>query len=101
MNVLLFYYYNVLDDPQSCHDEQCSFLSSKNIKGRIIISQEGINGTISGNIKDCEDYMNFLQNNEQFKNIAFKIAVNHRPQTVSGISKYPIPGALNVITVVI
>ena len=73
MNVLLYYYYNKLNNPENCHHNHCSFLDSKDIKGRIIISNEGINGTISGNIQDCEDYMKFLKNNEQFKNIVFKI----------------------------
>ena len=35
------------------------------------------------------------------KKIALRMAVNHKPQTVRGMSKYPIPGALSVITVVI
>ena len=51
--------------------------------------------------KNTIEYKNKQPAPNTGKNIALRIAVNHKPQTVRGMSKYPIPGARSVITVVI
>ncbi len=43
------------------------------IKGRIIISPEGINGTLSGTIEQTECYITTLQMDERFADMQFKI----------------------------
>ncbi len=41
---------------------------SNNIKGTILLAEEGINGTIAGSIEDIHKVLNFLRTDPQFKN---------------------------------
>ena len=60
-------------NPEKFREEHHFFCIENNIRGRIIISFEGINGTVSGKIKDCEKYMNNFKKNKLFKNLEFKV----------------------------
>ena len=71
--ILLFYCYTKINNPEKFREEHHLFCIENNIKGRIIISSEGINGTVSGKIEDCEKYMNNFKKNKLFKNLEFKI----------------------------
>ena len=46
--VLLFYKYVDVEDPEKFKDEHLAWCIENNIKGRIFIAKEGINGTVSG-----------------------------------------------------
>ncbi len=70
--VLLFYkYYNV-------HDCKLLILWQKelciklNLVGRIIISEEGINGTLCGTIEQCNQYENNIQNYQPLTDMNIK-----------------------------
>ena len=54
--ILLYYQYVQIDDPESFAAKQKSLCQDNNILGRIIISHEGINGTVSGDKKATEIY---------------------------------------------
>ncbi len=71
--ILLFYCYADIKDPLGFKNTHHFFCIKNNIKGRIIISSEGINGTVSGKQKDCKKYMNELSNNKLFSEIDFKV----------------------------
>ena len=71
--ILLFYCYTKINNPEKFREEHHLFCIENNIRGRIIISSEGINGTVSGKIEDCEKYMNNFKKNKLFKNLEFKI----------------------------
>ena len=71
--ILLFYCYTQINNPEKFREEHHLFCIENNIRGRIIISSEGINGTVSGKIEDCEKYMNNFKKNKLFKNLEFKI----------------------------
>jgi UPF0176 protein len=71
--VLLYYNYVTIDDPAGYRDEHHLFCIQHNLLGRIIVSQEGLNGTVSGRIEDCEAYMQYLLTDERFTNTQFKI----------------------------
>ena len=73
MNVLLYYYYFKIENTKDYYDNHKKFCENLDLKGRIIISTEGLNGTISGSIEDCHKYMNFIRNDKRFENIEFKI----------------------------
>jgi UPF0176 protein len=47
--VLLYYKYVPITDPVTLMNEQRAFCLEHNLKGRIIIANEGINGTLEGN----------------------------------------------------
>ena len=46
--VLLYYKYVTIDDPETFASEHLEFCKENNLKGRILVSTEGINGTLSG-----------------------------------------------------
>ena len=45
--VLLYYKYTTIDDPETFATEHLAFCKEHNLKGRILVSTEGINGTLS------------------------------------------------------
>lgn len=59
--VLLYYKYFDLKNPQDVMDEQRELCESFNLKGRIIIASEGINGTLEGEIKATEKYIKAME----------------------------------------
>ena len=76
--VLLYYCYTKINDPETFRRQHHELCLDLNLKGRIIIAREGINGTVSGLKEDCETYMQNLKSDIRFKNIEFKIDVHEK-----------------------
>ncbi len=55
--VLLFYKYTTIEDPESFAKEHLAFGKEIGIKGRILVANEGINGTLSGTVEATDRYM--------------------------------------------
>lgn len=70
--VILYYKYIQIDNPEKIRTEQRLLCESLNLKGRIIIAKEGINGTIEGLKNDVEKYIEEMDKNKYFNNIHFK-----------------------------
>jgi len=70
--VLLYYKYVFIENPEEISREQRTLCEALNLKGRIIIAKEGINGTIEGLGKNTKKYMAFMQKSSLFKDIKFK-----------------------------
>ncbi len=92
--ILLYYKYASIKNPQKFADEHRAFCVKHGLKGRIIIASEGINGTIEGLVKDTKAYKKFLMAKKGFKNIHWKtspgvgkafwrLSVKIRPEMVS------------------
>tara|TARA_Y100000991_G_scaffold39416_1_gene27420 strand:+ start:1276 stop:2193 length:918 start_codon:yes stop_codon:yes gene_type:complete len=77
MNVLLYYCYSKIDNTKIFLEEHKQFCNNYNFKGRIIIAEEGINGTISGSNEDCQEYIKFVKTYDKFSNTDFKIDSCH------------------------
>jgi UPF0176 protein len=71
--VILYYIYVRIDDPESYRDQHHLFCIEHNLLGRVIVSQEGLNGTVSGLEADCASYMDYLRADSRFAAIQFKI----------------------------
>ena len=71
--VILYYYYTPIDNVEEFKNQHKEFCNSKDLTGRIIISTEGINGTISGQSNDCNSYIDFIKEDGRFKDIEYKI----------------------------
>lgn len=72
IHILLFYKYIDISDLkefQSMHLNDCNSLG---IKGRILIANEGINGSVSGTKEQIEQYKALLRSDSRFKDIRFK-----------------------------
>ena len=71
--VLLYYKYTTLDDPETFATEHLEFCKDLELKGRILVSTEGINGTVSGTVEATDQYMEQLKSDERLKGITFKV----------------------------
>ncbi len=71
--VLLYYYYTPIEDPAAFAAEHLAFCKGIELKGRILVAKEGINGTVSGTVEQTNAYMDKMKNDPQFEGIVFKI----------------------------
>tara|TARA_X000001036_G_scaffold52333_1_gene41783 strand:+ start:1349 stop:2317 length:969 start_codon:yes stop_codon:yes gene_type:complete len=72
--VLLYYCYTNISNPNKFRENHHLFCINNNLKGRVIVSEEGINGTISGKKNDCENYMKKIYSDKRFENVEFKVS---------------------------
>jgi UPF0176 protein len=71
--VLLYYQFTRIGDPKSYTAQHLKWCRSLGLLGRILIAEEGINGTVSGTAEACREYMDGLEADPQFAGITFKI----------------------------
>lgn len=71
--VLLYYKYIEIDDPQAFRDVHFELCTNLGLKGRILVAAEGINGTVSGTVEQTEKYMDFMRGDSRFSDMVFKI----------------------------
>lgn len=71
--VLLYYIYSSIENPEEYRDEHHLFCVENNLLGRVIVSKEGLNGTVSGLAEDCEKYMQYIHSDPRFATTQFKI----------------------------
>ena len=55
-----------------------AFLKENNIYGTILIANEGINGTISGDNPKIINLINFLKSDVRFSNIEYKLSFTNK-----------------------
>ena len=72
-SVLLYYCYTRIENPEEFREQHHLRCLELNLRGRIIVAEEGLNGTVSGLIEDCEQYMKEVSNDPRFKGIEFKV----------------------------
>ncbi len=71
--ILLYYCYTKIENPEEFREQHHLYCIEHNLRGRIIISPEGINGTISGLKADCEKYMEDMKADPRFAKTDFKV----------------------------
>lgn len=76
--ILLYYCYAHIADPETYREEHHLFCIENNIRGRIIIAPEGLNGTVSGTLEDCEKYMAYIHSDPRFAKTEFKIETHDK-----------------------
>lgn len=72
--ILLYYKYASVKNPSKFAEGQRDFCSRHNLKGRIIVASEGINGTLEGLKKDTTAYKRFLNSKVGFKTVHWKMS---------------------------
>lgn len=70
--IILFYKFVRIDDPALFRTEQIALCESLNLKGRMLIAHEGINGTFEGREADIESYKKALWRDPRFSDLVFK-----------------------------
>jgi len=74
LTVLLFYKYVRIEDPAAMRDEQRRLCTSLDLKGRIIVAMEGINGTVAGSPEATVKYRETMLSDPRFAGTEFKIS---------------------------
>lgn len=72
--VLLYYKYTKLTNPENIRLKQWVLCQKLNLKGRIIISREGINGTVAGLPGSIDTYVAETEKIKSFSGIDWKIS---------------------------
>lgn len=70
--IILFYKYIDIAYPKQVMKWQQEVCKQLEFKGRVLISHEGINGTLGGSIENLEQYKELMSAHELFGNIDFK-----------------------------
>lgn len=73
--VLLFYKYVHIDNYENYAKLHLKFCQSLGIKGRILIAEEGINGTLSGTKDQTDTYIYSMKMDPRFNNMDFKVDI--------------------------
>lgn len=71
--VLLYYKYVYIEDPETFAAEHLKFCKEVGLKGRILVAEEGINGTVSGTVEQTQKYMDMMHADARFQDMMFKI----------------------------
>ncbi|MEC9036845.1 MAG: rhodanese-related sulfurtransferase [Verrucomicrobiota bacterium] len=74
--VLLYYLYTPIEDPDQFAEMQTNLCNEHDLRGRIIIAEEGINGTVSGTKDATEVYIKETQRLLGVAGMEFKIDSN-------------------------
>ena len=76
--ILLYYKFTPIKDPEAVKLWQKTLCASLNLKGRIIVSHQGLNGTVGGEIEDLKKYIKGTKEFPGFKNTVFKWSAGGR-----------------------
>ena len=70
--ILLYYKFSPISDPEAVKLWQKALTDSLNLRGRILISKHGLNGTVGGEMDDLKSYIKITKTYPAFKDIDFK-----------------------------
>lgn len=70
--ILLYYKFAPLSDPEAVKLWQKQLCESLNLRGRILVSKHGLNGTVGGDIDDLKAYTKATKQYPAFKDVVFK-----------------------------
>lgn len=70
--IILFYKFVDLQNLPELQQNQLSLCKSLNLKGRVLLATEGINGTLEGTRQNISLYIKAMQNDSRFSDILFK-----------------------------
>lgn len=72
IHIILFYKFVDIENPEDFIEEHLNFCIKEGLLGKILVANEGINGSLSGSQSQINKYKDFLTNDERFKDINFK-----------------------------
>jgi UPF0176 protein len=74
IKILLYYKYVPVENPAKVCADQKELCKRLNLKGRILISEEGINGTIAGLTANIDEYIKETTSIPEFSDLEWKIS---------------------------
>lgn len=72
--ILLYYKYVSIADPEKLKEEQRELCTRLDLKGRILISSEGLNGTVAGTPAEIDEYVTATSARPEFQDMEWKIS---------------------------
>ena len=87
-NTLLYYCYSAIENAEQFAADHLQFCKSLNLVGRIIVADEGLNGTVSGTEESCKTYMDSLHADPRFAKIDFKVDEVDEPSFIKMHCRY-------------
>lgn len=85
---LLYYCYTTIENAEQFAADHLQFCKSIGLVGRIIVADEGLNGTVSGTEEACETYMKAIHNDPRFSSTEFKIDDVDEPSFIKMHCRY-------------
>ncbi|MER2174385.1 MAG: rhodanese-related sulfurtransferase [Carnobacterium sp.] len=76
--VLLYYKYVHIKNPEEYTAKHLAFCKEVDLKGRILIAEEGINGTIAGTYDQTQQYIDEMHADSRFSDLVFKVDEEER-----------------------
>ena len=70
--ILLYYKFTPISDPEAIKLWQKTLCDGLNLRGRILVSRHGLNGTVGGEMDDLKKYIKQTKQFPGFKDIIFK-----------------------------
>ena len=70
--ILLYYQFTPLSDPEAVKLWQKTLCENLNLRGRILMSRHGLNGTVGGDIDDLKAYIRATKQYPGFRDTVFK-----------------------------
>lgn len=71
--ILLYYCYSKVEDAEEYAKKHLKFCKSIGILGRIVVADEGLNGTVCGTPEQCQQYMDYVHADERISHTEFKM----------------------------
>lgn len=72
--IVLFYKYTPITNPKALMDAQRDLCTELDLKGRLIIATEGVNGTFEGTKENIGKYISAMKADARFADIHFKLS---------------------------
>ena len=72
-HVLLYYQFVAIEDPEQFADQHRILCNELDLRGRILVAPEGLNGTVSGTIEACNAYRRTVAEDPRFADMVFKV----------------------------
>ncbi|HEX8378599.1 MAG TPA: hypothetical protein VF602_12340, partial [Pedobacter sp.] len=85
---LLYYCYTTIENAEQFAADHLKFCKSLNLVGRIIVADEGLNGTVSGTSESCKTYMDTIHQDARFAATEFKIDDVEEPSFIKMHCRY-------------
>ncbi|MGV9001579.1 MAG: rhodanese-related sulfurtransferase [Candidatus Saccharimonadaceae bacterium] len=70
--ILLYYKFTPIGDPEAVKLWQKALTETLNLRGRILVSRHGLNGTVGGEMNDLKAYIKATKQYPGFKDVVFK-----------------------------
>jgi len=85
---LLYYCYSPIENAEQFAAQHLEFCKSLGLVGRIIVADEGLNGTVSGKQEACQAYMDAVHADERFNKTDFKVDNVEEPSFIKMHCRY-------------